>query len=203
MRRQKTKNIQGFTLLELMVCVAVTGILAAVAVPAYMKYVRRSRTVEAVMNTRKLTEGALAYFMSEHADNKGAILQRQFPACLGPYFPLLGTCCNSPGRKCAPSSSIWTDPSLIALNFSIDDPFYYSYSADSGGSRWGSVKFDVGGGKVADCLRPGLPGETMAYGAFGDLNCNGTYSVYMRTVTVDNTYTPRVSSGLLTQNELE
>jgi type IV pilus assembly protein PilE len=39
---------QGFSLIELMIAVAVIGILLSVAVPGYMDHVRRSRAVEAV-----------------------------------------------------------------------------------------------------------------------------------------------------------
>lgn len=41
------KQIRGFTLIELMVVVAIMGILLAIAVPNYVEYVRRSQLVEA------------------------------------------------------------------------------------------------------------------------------------------------------------
>ncbi len=41
------RSNRGLTLLELMVVVAIVGILAAVAVPTYMRHVRRSKTAEA------------------------------------------------------------------------------------------------------------------------------------------------------------
>ena len=42
----RNKKSSGFTLVELMIVVAIIGIIAAIAIPAFSKYVKKSRTAE-------------------------------------------------------------------------------------------------------------------------------------------------------------
>ena len=181
-KKLRHAGTKGFTLIELMIVVAIIGILAAVAIPAFMKYIRRSKTVEATMNLRKLFDSSVSYFEAEHATSDGQIVARQFPTT-NTWAPTTN-CGTATGGKCNPATeaSVWRTATWAALNFSVDDPFYYAYQYTSSGT-----------------------GSSSAFSAEaqGDLDGDATYSLFRRSgsITAENNVTG--GPGLFSENDIE
>jgi type IV pilus assembly protein PilA len=58
----KLRNRKGFTLIELMIVVAIIGILAAIAIPNFLKFQAKSKQSEAKTNLKAIFTAETAYF---------------------------------------------------------------------------------------------------------------------------------------------
>lgn len=59
---RKNKNQKGFTLVELMIVVAIIGILAAIAIPQFSKYRARAQNSASLSDVRNLRTDMEGFF---------------------------------------------------------------------------------------------------------------------------------------------
>ena len=133
-------NRKGFTLIELMIVVAIIGILAAVAIPGFMRYIKSSKTTEAQTNLKSIADGASSWFQAEHASDTTGLKMytKSYPGCEDTGSDV-DACDGSATLGEAPAAAqiglkneLSDDDFKVhpwdRLKFSISKPYYYHYS---------------------------------------------------------------------------
>ena len=124
------QNRKGFTLIELMIVVAIIGILAAVAIPGFMTYIKNSKTSEAKTNLDAIKKGALAYYEAEHYGPDGmTAMSKQYPYSNGKVIKVgIEPTADTVGQKQSPLATTSNFGNMADLSFKLTAPFYFSYA---------------------------------------------------------------------------
>ncbi len=85
MKSTRTRDLGGFTLVEIMVVVAIIGLLAAIALPNMLRAGARSQATTCINNLRQI-DTAMQEFALEQGKTTGASVN--FPGDLTPYIRL-------------------------------------------------------------------------------------------------------------------
>ena len=107
----------GFTLIELMVVIAIIGILASIAIPNYMRYRKKAEIVEIAANLRNFKTGFIAYAIDHE------------------YYP--DDCHTDTGAYGLPNTTIedyisldaWSTPTPLGGRYNWEGPDQYWDSA--------------------------------------------------------------------------
>ncbi len=130
MKISRKKN-QGFTLIELMIVVAIIGVLAAVAVPAFINYVKRAKTSEAYENLRNMFVGAASYYQMERIADRSLMAETSVHCQTASQATT--TVLADPGnqKQQALVAGTAAGTALHAFNVTFGDSIYYAYGVTS------------------------------------------------------------------------
>lgn len=128
MRRLAKQAKRGFTLVELMIVVAIVGVLAALAIYGVNKYVNNAKTTEARSAVARIAKDATTAYQRPRAE--GTVLAAGASAAFSNQMcpdATLTPATVPAGAKYQSTAAQWNQAGWACLRFSMTDPQQYSY----------------------------------------------------------------------------
>ena len=187
------KKKSGFTLIELMIVVAILGILAAVAVPAFLNYMRRSKTAEAQNNLKTMFYAAKSYFDAETSNRAGTVINSKCRVASQAF---------SPANPSSVKQAYTATPAMRLMGYSIQEPVYMGYGLESAGAACVTVTTAAGVSTMSGT--PANPNSAVySLQAYGDLDDDSTMSTFELQVNTDAAGDLVRSAGFYIDQETE
>jgi type IV pilus assembly protein PilA len=188
---------RGFTLVELMIVVAIIGVLAALAIYGVRRYLATTKTAEGKNTIGAIARAATAAYERETYSNElladgatSAVAMHAYCGTAAAFVPLI----PAPNKKYQPQTGDNLDFNTgdqlngwKCLKFQLSEPIYYSYKYTKG---------------VGPCVGSGADATGFEVCAHGDLDGNGIASTFARGAVNRNGQSV-LSTELFINNEFE
>jgi type IV pilus assembly protein PilA len=149
MRVIKKGNARGFTLIELMIVVAIVGVLAALAVYGVRKYLLNAKTAEARNAIGQMAKDAKTAYeresMSATVLTAAGSVGVSNNLCTSGSKPVPATIASVKGAKYQSSAAEWAvdaatpGKGFACLKFAVSDPQYYMYTYNATATTFDAI----------------------------------------------------------------
>ena len=178
-QRTRRSRARGYTLAELLTTIGFVSILGALAMYGIARWLRHSKTTEAIGSVTTIAQGACAYYDQSDGNQPAgtrpdaAKAMRHFPPSSRASVPADDA--DVRGKRFQSAIGDWSTSPWPEVGFKLPTAQYYAYSFESSGSG---------------------PSAQASAVAHGDLDGNGVKSTFRTTAAPDESLVAKVGKNI-------